>query len=561
MRKTKRQIEAIETNGNTLVVACPGSGKTRVLSERAVRLIAENPSNQIQLVTFTREAANELTKRVRSDVGMSERINASTFHSIALRQLKARATVKNVISDHERDALIHRALSSAESNDASLQGFQAYVDNPNQATLETRHIYEPAYEAYLASLLSHRATDLNQLMIRSLRGMEKGTIVPIPRTHILIDEFQDIDQTQLDWVLHHYEQGIEITAVGDDDQSIYKFRHALGYRAFRQLEQQVNPSLVYLDRNHRCPKKVLDAARMVIECNQGRLSKTIGSDISGGRVAFAEAWTQDEEIEKVIAYQVGSDKELAIIARTHALLEKVASELDDRNIPYHRPGGKDFWDLPLPSLLVAILQRQRIDPLIALTLNQYASPPQIDTLNMYLVTGDLDLDRKIEQVTDWMIRHVVPHYTEEWHASALSRASRRLFGFHGPIHRRVAGLRKRAKNQRSKITLLTMHTAKGLEFENVWLFGCNDGRVPLIPKDGTISDDDVEEERRLFYVAMTRAKSELTLSFSWNRRLGHPDTRRLQRLYPSRYINEDLKRCLTRPATPDRYQGYRYINR
>ncbi|NKC01826.1 MAG: AAA family ATPase [Pseudomonadales bacterium] len=395
-------------------------------------------------------------------------------------------------------------------------------------------------------------------MPRAVKALVNGELEPIPSTHILVDEFQDIDKIQLDWVLYHKRRGVEITAVGDDDQSIYKFRDALGYTAFKLLHNAIYPKVIYLDTNYRCAKKILATSNALITANTGRIQKNITPIQSGGSVATVEAWTQEDEIDAIVKYQSRTKTELAVIARTHGLLERIAYEFEVNDISFNRPGGKDFWDLPLPALLSSLLQRTKVDGLVEVTLESTASTPDFTELDAILRAGEANIDRKIQRTTDWIERVVLPGYEEKWHSDTLRRASSSLLGFTGSVLRRLAGLKKRKKNAESKLTLLTMHSAKGLEFENVWVFGCNDGRVPLIPKGKTIDAEEIEEERRLLYVAMTRARKELTLSFSWNRGIRKPELRILQRLYPSRFLTDELGIAQARPTPPEQYREYRY---
>ncbi|NKC01825.1 MAG: AAA family ATPase [Pseudomonadales bacterium] len=121
------QHDAVHHSGHTLVIACPGSGKTRVLVERAINLHDATPLNHVQLVTFTREAAIEINERLRKKIGQSCRYNVSTFHAIALKQLKGTASVKKVIGEYERQALMERAMEHCISPDADIEAFKVFL--------------------------------------------------------------------------------------------------------------------------------------------------------------------------------------------------------------------------------------------------------------------------------------------------------------------------------------------------------------------------------------------------------------------------------------------------
>ena len=282
------QQEVVDHDGHSLVVACPGSGKTRVIVVKIGHILSRSPKSRVCAVTFTRDAANELKKRLIDDIGsevVNKRTRVGTFHSLAIRQLRACGQIGKVASPAEQQIFVQRALASCEADITYEEAVQT-IETVKSSRGPVPEEDSPLYQAYAALLKRAQVEDLYDVLKKSLTLMQQGVVPPYPVEYMLVDEFQDTDEIQLAWVLEHVKAGTRVTVVGDDDQSVYSFRRALGYQGMDRFRTATGATLIALGTNYRCRSEILSAAETLICHNQERIAKTLrAARGEGGKVS------------------------------------------------------------------------------------------------------------------------------------------------------------------------------------------------------------------------------------------------------------------------------------
>ena len=547
------QERAVFAIGHSTVLASPGSGKTRVLAERAAHLLESNERGRVCAVTFTRDTADELKSRILSACGEanSSRLAVGTFHSIALGQLRRNNTqgLGRLISEGERLSLIRRCWKQ-HAKRHSLESVIQAID-ASKARVDWQPSESPAIMAALATygeqLKVEGAIDFADLMLKAVRDMHSKSIPPLSVRWLLVDEAQDMDEIQIEWVKIHARQGIDVTLVGDDDQSLYSFRHATGYAGLLHISEFLSSAIISLPINYRSPDNIVRHANRLISHNVNRAPKSIeAARKSPGPISVmrvADRWSEAE----LIASRIASSEDIdswAILGRTNSILDKVEIAFVERTLPYIRMGGKSVWDKTVGSTLLGLLHSvaagtwtgiantlffcgmapalvnglsrirpdalgiERLEAIIQDHLHSIDSSADRELLNaLQAALQDWDqqarLDRPalvIHAVTAWLAER-----TSEENASLLQRLEGILCKMTGRLLNRLVTVSSRRVSHNGGASIMTMHTAKGLEFPNVWILGAEEGNLPHV-------DATQEEERRLFYVGMTRTKGQLIVS-------------------------------------------------
>lgn len=507
--------------GPLLVLAGPGTGKTRVIVHRIARLVTGGVSPRaITAITFTRRAAGELRERLALLLGSAaEAVDALTFHALALALLRAHpgpaglAPDFAILDEAARSEAIDAAAKEAGISPSAKIGSaigraKANLLPPERCDADIA----PAYAAYERALVARGAVDFDDLVVRAVRLLETSGEARASAQqscrYLFVDEYQDVSPAQERMVLLLCPPGpeAEVFAVGDPDQAIYGFRGS-DPACVERFRAHYGGSVVALQLNYRCPAAVVRAATHVIERAKGRARRRLeplGSaspPIERFRLAgeFEEADFIASEIERAVGgTSLGSiDRgradgtnesqlafhDIAVLFRTAAQAKTIAQALDRGGIPYHSAADA-FTARPEVAALIDRLRsmvggldaaRMPVADLIARVSAADADAPERDAaalLATLAVPFGRDAAAFLEALPLWQ--------TEDL----------------GLVPQKVA--------------LLTLHAAKGLEFPLVVIAGCEDGFVPLTLAGPQGSD--IEEERRLFYVGMTRAKRRLVLT-------------------------------------------------
>ncbi|MBV6401384.1 MAG: ATP-dependent DNA helicase PcrA [Anaerolineales bacterium] len=612
-------------NGPVLVVAGPGSGKTRVLTQRIAYLIAEEGVRpwQILAVTFTNKAAKEMQERVKKLLPdqATEGIMLGTFHSICARILRREAEhlpiesnfvifdaddqeriVKNVIRELKINEKLHRPASVHASISRAKNELIGADDYP---TLTYRdEVVKRVYAEYQKRLIASNAVDFDDILVYTARLLADNPSVRDKYAqrfrHVLVDEFQDTNLAQYALVKELSSFNKNIFCVGDPDQSIYAWRGA-DYRNIHRFEQDFpDAQTILLEQNYRSRQNILNAAMGVIDRARNRRKKKLFSDRGEGEKIFfyeapddyAEASFVVDSIAQLVASRQFEPGDCAVMYRTNAMSRLIEEAFLQARLPYRLVGAQRFYGRREVKDIIAFL-RLIHNPADEASLDRIINvPPRgigektLTTLHMVARQNEMqpgnvliDLARG-DQSAHWKSftgRAALPladfgGMLATWRIAAQTLNVPELFdrvvkdiNFKEYIDdqseegedrwENVVELKRLADEYSTRTldeflenialisdqdtiaegnvpTLLTLHAAKGLEFGAVFIVGLDDG---MIPHSRSFDDpESMEEERRLFYVGITRAKDKLYLIRSIQRggRGSHEET------FPSRYLDD-----------------------
>jgi len=512
------------------------------------------------------------------------RLLAGTFHALALRHYNEYAPQKRrLIPGAQRDAMVYSMLGRVDPDERqeftrALEKYQGALD---QTSVEfDREDVEHFVHDYHARLEAAGTIDLSMVMRDCVTMMRKGTVPLLPVTHIIGDEMQDADQVQLELVLLHAENGITTTLVADDDQTIYEWRSALGFAGLQHFAAKTGAKTIALRENFRSRSEVLDPAKTLISYNDpDRIDKQQtairGHGGEAGYLVFGGPETQaDHIISHMINLHVQGET-VAVLARTNVALKRLAVSLWKASIPFVMD-GKSLWEEPSVAVLLGVLQAITKDdagalqPMLGVLPLDNASRRGIEraigkTPRAFLdghppafmgsqteVAAILELSqqcarwrRKLEAgevnivVPDVVAFVEVAYKTHLKDRKETEAAMRRklkqtseffadaegvLLKLKGTLSQRLNRIAHMNDKESadSKVTLLTMHRSKGLEFNTVFLIDANRSDA-----ESMISTE--HAERRLFYVGITRAKDKFFAITTG---------------MPSRFIHEAALTCL-----------------
>ncbi len=557
MPLNKQQEAAVLADGDLLVTAAPGSGKTTVIVHRGERLLKSEPGNLIA-ISFTNDAAAQLKTRFNARIGSthSRRLLTSNFHRLCNFQDKHAKidNQKKIISEHERYKLIKTIVSKRKNIDfeSALKSidFLKSVLKPSLGNDDASIVYAE----YQASLDKMNVLDYSDLLLNAVRNIHDGIIRPLPAKWMLVDEFQDIDEVQYELIMCYHRNGTQITGVGDDDQSLYSFRHALGFNGMMRFMQETNAQMVTLPVNYRSGPLIIEKASCLISKNQSRVPKEMQSGNKIQCNIFVTDYSSDteeaDEICKTIITSGSSFCEFAVLARNNRQLDKIETSLKSMNIPYSRTGEK-FMDLAEPQAIISLLKSLVDNSTVGLRhtlmwmgvpdliLDSFVNDHHCNIESLYSHLPKDNPNKKaikefIEIYSQWLslieeggkesliikgVASFFKRFCDEKKHRHFDSAAVILCRYRGTIKQRLGQLINENDKRSDGVSLMTIHASKGLEFDSVWLLGANDLMMPGENR----SEELLQEERRIFYVAITRARENLYIS--------HTDT-------PSIFITE-----------------------
>lgn len=570
--------------GPMLVLAGPGSGKTLVITERTRYLIEEchiSPSN-ILVITFTKAAAAEMKERFQRRMGRACPVAFGTFHAVFFMILKHayHYTAENIIKEEQKFQCIREIVTKQkleyEDETEFLTAILGEISTVKNAGIEIAHYYakncaETAFRRifneYQEYLYRHGMIDFDDMLVYTKElFLEREDILKAWQKkypYILIDEFQDINKIQYDVVKLLAGDSQNLFAVGDDDQSIYRFRGAKPEIMLHFKEDFKKAEMVLLDTNYRSTVPIVTAAGNVIRYNKERFPKKIqaaGGD--GAEVEYLLFEGQREENARIIwdiqeAIDHGADyRDFAILFRTNMQPRLLMEQLMAYNIPFRTrdsiPNLYEHWlakDL-FAYIRIAMGSRERRDFLQIMNRpKRYISRDSLDEPTVAFDVwewyyeeqpwvakriGQLEHDIKVlerlspyaainyirkaigydefcAEYADYRRMKVEDLYDVLDELQESAKEYKDYDGWFSHIETYTKELQEvyRLQNQNMEsVTLATLHSAKGLEFENVYLIDVNEG---VMPYKKAVLDTEIEEERRMFYVGMTRAKKNLHL--------------------------------------------------
>ncbi|XXX81838.1 UvrD-helicase domain-containing protein [Sorangium sp. So ce134] len=548
------------TEGAVLLLAGPGTGKTRTLTHRIAHLVLDLgvPPEQCLAITFTRRAADEMRERLGALLGEAGgRVPAMTFHALGLSLLRERAqgaggAPPRIAGERERVALLAAALGVPERRAARLladiaalkRRYPRHADArrpqegaPAEGGEIDRHV-DRAWKVYEDELAARGLVDLDDLIGHAVLLLEEqGEALAAARArarYLSIDEYQDIDERQYRLVRALVPPGGNVCAIGDPDQAIYGFRGADVGFFFRFQQDFPAARVVRLKRNYRSSRPIVEAALQVIAPSPTLGARELLPSAGGVElVAVHESPTEAAEAERVVHtiermlggstfFSMDSGRvdspapggeysfsDFAVLYRTEAQSEPLREAFARSGMPFQRRSERRVVERAASEALARALDGAPPGPLAArlkaaaARLREEVAQPGVDGAPPEGAAAE-GAPRLGEADVDAALELLLP--LAERCGGDLDR-----FLIELAVSTEVDAWDPRA----DRISLLTLHAAKGLEFRVVFLVGCEDGLLPL--RFPGREETDVAEERRLFYVGMTRARERLFLTRSMRR--------------------------------------------
>jgi len=569
----EKQKEAVSHgNGPLLITAGAGSGKTKTLVNRLMHLLKSGIApEKILAITFTNKAANEMKSRtiynlqltidqkdnarmsnVKSKISTSDSsLFVGTFHSFGVKILKNEANyfkrtpnftifdyddslslIKKIIKEKNLSKDRYNAIGVL-SQISNYKSEMVNIDNLNPETAFELKVIE-IFQEYESILQKSNAFDFDDLISKVVQIFNEHPEILAKYQnqyeYILIDEYQDINTAQYQLIKLLAEKHQNIFAIGDDAQSIYKFRGS-DFRNFLNFEKEwPKAKIIKLEQNYRSTSIIVSASSAIIKNNKQQKPK--------------ELWTKNEEgdLIKITAYENAEEEawgicgkilelmrsgealgEIAVLYRTNAQSRALEQALIQNKIPYEIYGGLKFYARKEIKDLVAGI-RYAYNP------KDEASIERLDK-NLTKAKSKIIFEKLPELTKELTLVQIISYFMEstnytEYLVKNFKNPSERMENVNELINfasqysdpykfLEDVGLMSasdgKPKLLKNSVKLITVHAAKGLEFNNIFLAGCNEGLLPHA--QSFFNNDEIEEERRLMYVAMTRARKKLFISF------------------------------------------------
>ena len=609
----ENQLDAVmHKDGPALIIAGPGSGKTRVITSRIAWLINNEkiPIQEIAALTFTNKAANEMKNRIfhMLDIPPIKFLpNIGTFHSFCAYLIRENHNILNldksfaIYDSYDQTAVIKRTLDELNLDTklykprvvlSIISGAKSKIQNPetyqkNISTAYAKNIYE-IYKIYQQKLIQSNALDFDDLLMKTFEMLNSNqkisNIYQSKYKYLLIDEFQDTNLIQYSIAKLIANKTNNIFVVGDPDQSIYSWRNADITNILNFKSDYNKSKIIYLNKNYRSSQNIIDASQSVISENATNYSRQITSvNEKGNLIISIESYDENEEAEIIsreINSIISSDKiqlkDIAIMYRTNAQSRAFEHYLSSLQIPYQLVGGTRFYQRQEIKDIIAYLRlnlnlhddtsllriiniptrgigKSTVDKIIL-----YANQSNISVFDAATILSNINEDVEISKIlssgpkknvknflhliTDinnksktFSVEEIITYIIDKTNyknylLGSLTNPEERLEN----IEELVSSINNfeseneedkinlflesvslindvdHLNDEQDKLTLITLHQSKGLEFDSVFLTGLEDGTLTHVLSFE--SDSEMEEERRLMYVGITRAKRRLYLS-------------------------------------------------
>lgn len=607
----RRQLEAVVHEGNPLLIlAGAGSGKTRVITTKIAYLIDKknvDPAS-ILAVTFTNKAAGEMLERVRDMVPGARGVMVRTFHSFGawiLRRNSALAGLPSSFSIYDEDdslSLLHSLYEQRKKRDLkqyvhwiSRAKDYALCPEDDLSTISYHQDLPDLYRAYQDRLDEIGNVDFGDLIMKPVELLKNQKALRERMRQrfriVLVDEYQDSNVAQFYLLQYLCGEGTYLCVVGDDDQSIYRFRGAEIQNILGFSEHFPGTDIIRLEENYRSTQHILSLASAVVANNSGRLGKKLWTkNLEGNKAIFVQLDNQRQEVEYCAGLlSDGNLGETAILYRTNAQSREFEIYFSRHHIPYRLVGTLSFYSREevkdaLAWLHVMNNYRDEIawrriinkpgrgigkatvrkictrmisakgDCIEACRLTaKELSSKSAKAVGRFVETAE-ELNKKIEEMTleDFILEllrksGLLEYYQEQDASNGTNRVrnleelvsaaadypggKEGLTNFLEDIELDRMQIEETDTTGENWVTLITMHNTKGLEFGRVIITGLEEG---LFPSRRDYAEEELEEERRIFYVSITRAKRELYLTSCRQRRIWG----RTEMMYPSRFLDE-----------------------
>lgn len=641
-----------QTDGPVMVIAGPGSGKTRVLTYRIAHIINSGTHpNQILALTFTNKAAREMKERIEKVVGNKARgVWAGTFHSLFSRILRIEAEkigypptfsiydtddsktlLRDIINrlglektNYPPNTVLSR-ISNAKSNLITWKAYSTNAELISRDQLDKRPQMHKIYEQYVKRCMKAGAMDFDDLLLMTFRLFyeNKENVVEKYRKrfkYVLVDEFQDTNFLQYAIVkqLTRYSgSSCNLCIVGDDAQSIYAFRGATISNIFDFKKDFPALKTFKLEQNYRSTTHIVAAANNVISHNKGQIKKEIWTSLSeGNKINLIKSLSDAEEARRVAGMIVEqknrfhyNNRDIAILYRTNAQSRVFEEQLRRQNLPYKIYGGMSFYQRKEVKDLMAYLRlavnqaddealrrvvnyprrgigKTTLDKIMTVATNEGISAWEVLDRPLFntrttgllrkfkqlvetfaqsaLIMDAYDLARQVYKKSgmevDLTADNSIEGLSRQENVSALLDGIKEFIDsdelVEGDVEKQdqsissylqnvalITDFDDKGEDDDDRLMLMSAHSSKGLEFKSVFVVGLEEGLFPSFMAKST--PQGMDEERRLFYVAITRAMEHLTLTYAGSRyqfgsmRYNEP-SRFLEEIDPNHYANPEL---------------------
>ncbi len=602
----ERQFEAVNyLDGPLLVLAGAGSGKTKVLTCRIANLLANGvPPWNILAITFTNKAANEMKTRAAALIGDSARqVWLSTFHSFCARILRmdiettgfrnrsfviydvsdARTLIRDIIKDFKLDdtifnpAIVQGKISSVKNNLEDAKKFFNEVMQDEDSKAYDQKVAQ-IYQIYEQRMIENNAVDFDDLLLLAVRMLSQFPDIRQKYQnkfqYVLVDEYQDTNKAQDRLIMLLGGQHHNIFVVGDDQQSIYKFRGADITNILSFEKRFPHTRVIKLEQNYRSTNCILKVANEVIKHNQGNVKKKLWTENEEGiRPTLYQANDEYDEANYIISNinhlkreEYAKYSDFAILYRTNAQSRAFEDVLMREGIPYRVVGGQKFYERKEIKDILAYLRLVH-NPSDNVSLKRIINEPKrgigkttLDTIEQLSNEGNTSMFEIVNHIEQFGLTRAQAGLREfaefvkrmQSDTSSIETLTNRILKESGYLQMLEADKSTESESrienlgeflnvvieyeneeadsslgsflenialvtdldnvdeEQDSVLLMTLHTAKGLEFPKVFLVGMEDGLFPSYRSIGEASEE--EEERRLFYVGITRAKEHLFLT-------------------------------------------------
>ncbi len=563
-----------------LILAGPGTGKTRVLTSRIIHLITNRniPPDKILAVTFTNKAAEEMRERLKTklqDTNNKNSITITTFHAFGYGVLKefhkktGRTKHFTIIDTADKESILIDELGCKKKDVKKIISAISKTKQELKTPEEVKNKNISAiFSRYENKMKKYDLFDLDDLMYQTVLLLEKHK--KIAETYqskfawILIDEYQDINYTQYQLIRCLFpENDSNIFAIGDPNQAIYGFRGA-DVKYINQFVADYPKAKVYnLRKSYRCTDNILQASNDIIKQNTKNKSllkgvnKGIKIKISSHKTDKSEAEFVARTIEKMIGglrffsmdskiseghtdESIESLSDFAVLCRTHTQAEALQKAMNDHSIPHQVISSNPFFKNEPVKTIIDLLKFRLIDN--NKFLKKRLTEKNIINIPQWVEFDDFTSDNSVENIIITIIDNYFIDNKQEYEA-IFRKLIELARGFNDDLdaflHFAAIGTGTDLyKPETENVTIMTMHASKGLEFQCVFVVGCEEGIIPysLFKQNKT----NLEEERRLMYVAMTRAKKYLYLTHADKRMIRGKDLE----MKRSRFLNRIEKELI-----------------
>ncbi len=616
----QEQADAVQTtDGPLLVLAGAGTGKTRVLTSRIINIVNSHLASPMQIlaVTFTNKAAKEMKERMAREIG--DQVNnlwVGTFHSVAAKILRRHPEIVGLGSDFtiidadDQGRLLKQILAdfNIDTKQFPAKAYLGKISRLKDAMAFPQNVKEDEsgglpklkaiYESYQTRLKAMNGADFGDLLLYNIEIFKNAPNILAyyqdKFRYILVDEYQDTNSSQYQWLLSLATLHQNICCVGDDDQSIYSWRGADIKNILRFEEDFADAKIIRLEQNYRSTSNILDAADSVIKNNKSRHGKKLWTEVGQGSKVTLAAFMDDRSESAFVANKIADilaankikADEIAVLVRAGYQTRSFEEAFISVSIPYRVIGGMKFYERMEVRDSVAYMRicanlnddlalnriinnpKRGVGSTTIANILQYGRQNDISffaAIKELLQNGDIkgkakdslqDLINKIasynEQINDASLGEMAKNilqdfgYINMWESENSVESKGRLENINEFINSlddfstmteflEYISLVE-AKDERNvsgeAVNIMTIHGAKGLEFDMVFVPGLEDG---VFPSGKSIEEKNgVEEERRLMYVAITRAKKDLILSYAKSRYVYGS----MQTQIPSRFLKE-----------------------